>query len=154
MNVFFRRSHLGGMKVSGDLLEFVLRLGRSSMPDEFAGLLRERDGVVGEVVLPPDEESNESQVFYGEESLPIDTSVVGTVHSHPNGVLEPSSTDLKLFSSGRLHIIVGSPFGPDDWKAYDREGNEAEVEIVEDEALEDEWMDEFRDMEEFEGGPL
>lgn len=140
------------MKVSRATLDFALALGRSHSPEEFVGFLRERDGVVSDVVLPPQSESNRVQVFYREESLPIDTSVVGTVHSHPNGTPRPSSTDLQLFSrKGEVHVIVAGPFGRDDWRAFDAGGRELELEVVEID-LDERWREEFRDIEGFLGG--
>jgi proteasome lid subunit RPN8/RPN11 len=64
--------------------------------------------------------------------LPVDFSVVGTVHSHPSSIARPSEADLDLFSHfGRIHIIVGvTPFGGVSWKTYDYAGNEVSVEII------------------------
>ncbi len=41
--------------------------------------------------------------------LPMDFSVVGTVHSHPSGNTNPSTVDLNHFF-GRILMIVGFPF--------------------------------------------
>jgi hypothetical protein len=63
--------------------------------------------------------------------LPADLSIVGTVHSHPSGALFPSEADLQLFRSwGRRHLIVGSPFGPGSWRAYDGNGAETHLDVV------------------------
>ena len=63
--------------------------------------------------------------------LPVDLTVVGTVHSHPSGALRPSDADLRLFRSwGRRHLILGQPFGPSSWKAYDGNGRETRLEVV------------------------
>lgn len=137
------------MKISRDALDFARGLAESSMPEEIIGLLRETDGVITDVLLAPQTEASETQVFYREESLPIDPSVIGSVHSHPNGVLRPSDTDLKMFGSrGRVHIILGAPYGPRDWRAYDRRGREIRLEVV-DVETEDPWLDEFSDLDEF-----
>ena len=41
--------------------------------------------------------------------MPMDFSVVGTVHSHPSGNFMPSSTDLNHIF-GRVLMIVAFPF--------------------------------------------
>jgi hypothetical protein len=64
--------------------------------------------------------------------LPADLTVVGTVHSHPTGALHPSDADLQLFRSwGRRHIILGAPYGPGSWRAYDGNGDETRLEVRE-----------------------
>jgi hypothetical protein len=64
--------------------------------------------------------------------LPADLTVVGTVHSHPSGALHPSDADLQLFRSwGRRHIILGAPYGPGSWRAYDGNGEETRLEVRE-----------------------
>jgi hypothetical protein len=63
--------------------------------------------------------------------LHADLSVAGTVHSHPSGALHPSDADLRLFRSwGRRHLILGAPFGPGAWRAYDGNGRETTLKVV------------------------
>ena len=55
--------------------------------------------------------------------MPIDLSVVGTVHSHPGPENWPSDADLHLFGSyGSTHIITCLPFDRQSWQAYDHAG--------------------------------
>ena len=63
---------------------------------------------------------------------PHDESLVGTVHSHPSGIPKPSGGDLETFGKhGRIHIIIAYPFGDDTWRAYNANGEEVGLEIVE-----------------------
>jgi proteasome lid subunit RPN8/RPN11 len=63
-------------------------------------------------------------------TIPNEQAIVGSVHSHPNGVLSPSDTDLRSFGSGSVHIILGAPYGPDDWRAFDRAGTTRALRVV------------------------
>jgi proteasome lid subunit RPN8/RPN11 len=63
--------------------------------------------------------------------LPIDFSVVGTVHSHPSSFPLPSEADLHLFEKyGKIHIIVAKPYRESSWKAYDYTGQEVDMTVV------------------------
>jgi len=71
------------------------------------------------------------QALFKLHMLPIDFSIVGTVHSHPSGFPLPSHADLEFFDKyGRIHIIVASPFSESSWKAYTYLGNEIDITIV------------------------
>lgn len=63
--------------------------------------------------------------------LPANVGVVGTVHSHPSGVYEPSDEDRTLFSNfGGLHIIVGHPFTERTWAAWTSKGERYDLKVV------------------------
>ncbi len=62
--------------------------------------------------------------------LPMDFSVVGTVHSHPSGNINPSSVDLNRFF-GRVLMIVGFPFASTQNAAvYDSNGEKLQLEVT------------------------
>lgn len=62
--------------------------------------------------------------------LPIDFSIVGTVHSHPPGSLTPSVGDLN-HSFGRLILIVASPYeSQENMAAYNREGKKLTLHVT------------------------
>ena len=63
--------------------------------------------------------------------LPVDRSVVGTVHSHPSGNYWPSGADLELFDRfGSVHIICGFPFNLNSWQAYDSHGRARDIPTI------------------------
>jgi len=63
--------------------------------------------------------------------LPIDFTVVGTVHSHPSGAISPSGADMAFFQKfGYIHIITGVPFNKDSWRAFDLYGEPISLEVV------------------------
>jgi proteasome lid subunit RPN8/RPN11 len=63
--------------------------------------------------------------------LPIDFTIVGTVHSHPSPIAQPSKADLSLFNKfGKIHIIAASPFDYNSWSAFDYMGNIVKISII------------------------
>ena len=121
-------------KIKKDCLDVILECAKSEYPNEFGGLLRvdtASKNTVIEVVLLPGTISGGSQAIFQLHMLPIDFSIVGTVHSHPSGIPRPSRADLELFDKyGRIHIIVASPFDEYSWKTYNYLGKEIDVVIV------------------------
>ncbi|MFY9716361.1 MAG: Mov34/MPN/PAD-1 family protein [Thermoplasmata archaeon] len=118
--------------ISRRTLDSVLASGQSSYPNEFGGVLRaEPPGVIGELLLLPGTTVGRRHANFHLYMLPVDLSIVGTVHSHPSGALHPSEADLRLFRSwGRRHLIVGSPFTQGAWRAYDGNGRETTLKVV------------------------
>jgi proteasome lid subunit RPN8/RPN11 len=118
--------------IAEDALTFVLEASRETHPNEYMGLLRGETAsdlgvgdeglIVTDVLVIPGTESNPVSATVRTSMIPNDFSAVGSVHSHPNGVLRPSDADLATFGNGDAHIIVGAPYGRDDWVAFDRDG--------------------------------
>jgi proteasome lid subunit RPN8/RPN11 len=123
------------MRIRGirkDLLSLLLQLGREQHPNEFAGLLREQDGVIEEINLLPGTTCNGCSASLFLDMMPLDTHLAGSVHSHPNGVIIPSDADLGFFPrTGRYHIIVGFPYEEDDWRCFSANGTPFDLGVVE-----------------------
>lgn len=121
-------------KIKRECLNIILECAKSEYPKEFGGFLRvdtKSKNIIIEVILLPGTISGGSQAIFQLHMLPIDFSIVGTVHSHPSGLPFPSNADLALFDRyGRIHIIVASPFTESSWKSYDYLGKEIDIEIV------------------------
>jgi len=113
----------------------VMAASRDTYPNEFAAALRvNRRGIITELIMVPGTISGGRKALMHLYNLPIDFSIVGSVHSHPSGNYHPSEADLKFFSSfGRVHIIVGYPYDlkMGTWAAYDRGGNPVELPVLE-----------------------
>jgi hypothetical protein len=87
--------------------------------------------VISELLLLPGTTAGRRHANFQLWMLHADLSVAGTVHSHPSGALHPSTADVRLFRSwGRRHIILGAPFGPGAWRAYDGNGRETRLEVI------------------------
>ncbi|MEM4311678.1 MAG: Mov34/MPN/PAD-1 family protein [Nitrososphaerales archaeon] len=88
--------------------------------------------VVEEVIIPPFSEGAEDFSTFNPYHLPLDFSIIGSAHSHPNGVLKPSLTDLTHFY-GFLMVIGAYPYEDEkDLALYDKEGKRIIFGIEED----------------------
>ena len=114
-------------------LESALASARSAYPNEFGGVLRaEPPGVISELLLLPGTTAGRRHANFQLWMLHADLSVAGSVHSHPSGALQPSDADLQLFRHwGRRHLILGHPYGPGAWRAYDGNGRETHLHVIE-----------------------
>jgi proteasome lid subunit RPN8/RPN11 len=114
-------------------LDSALASASSSYPNEFGGVLRaDPPGVISELLLLPGTTAGRRHANFQLWMLHADVSVAGTVHSHPSGALRPSDADLRLFRSwGRRHLILGYPYTQGMWRAYDGNGRETHLRVVE-----------------------
>jgi proteasome lid subunit RPN8/RPN11 len=145
----FRPGEIVG--IANSALEFALAASRDTHPDEYMGLLRgadagtvglDRDGtVLTDVLVIPGTESNPVSATVKTSMVPNDVRAAGSVHSHPNGVIAPSDADLAAFSKGRVHVIIGAPYGRDDWAAFDRDGERMDLPVVDVDPPEEEFFD-------------
>ena len=115
-------------------LEALLLAARNTFPNEFLALLSStsKNGrVVDEfVVLPAIYGRTYSSVRL--DLLPHDSSILGSVHSHPGPRASPSNGDLRAFKAlGETHLIIASPFTLETVRAFNAKGNEVRLEVVE-----------------------
>ena len=145
----FRSSEVVGIAEAA--LEFALEASEDAHPDEYMGLLRGEDArkfdlghegtVLTDVLVIPGTETNPVSATVKTNMVPNDLRAAGSIHSHPNGVLRPSAEDLQTFGRNEVHIIVGAPYGRDDWQAFDREGEPIDLDVLDVEMPEDEFFD-------------
>jgi len=145
----FRSGEILG--IAEPALEFALAASEEAHPDEYMGLLRgedaskvglDRDGtVLTDVLVIPGTESNPVSATVKTSMVPNDLRAAGSIHSHPNGVLKPSDADLGTFGRNEVHIIVGAPYRKTDWKAFDREGTEINLPVLDVDPPEEEFFD-------------
>jgi len=87
---------------------------------------------INEVIIPPFATHGQGFSSFSPFMLPISFSIVGVAHSHPSGVLEPSTYDLNHVY-GKFMIIVAYPFETEDNIAvFDKDGKSIQYEIAED----------------------
>lgn len=112
-------------------LKMILEASKSQYPEEFGALLRADNGIIHELILLPGTVSGERSALFKLYMLPIDRTVVGTVHSHPSGAIHPSGADVELFGKfGWIHIITGFPFERQSWRCFDSNGEPRQLKVV------------------------
>ena len=123
------------MKISipGELLGSILFLSRMQHPREIILLLRgtvDRDGItLEEHLFPPFASSGRGFAQFPPHMLPIDFSIIGTLHSHPSGSPRPSSIDLN-HCYGRIMMIVAYPYTRDQVAAYNKQGESVPLKVI------------------------
>jgi proteasome lid subunit RPN8/RPN11 len=139
---FFRSREVVG--IARDTLDFALSSAADTHPDEYMGFMRGTparefdlgedvhpdDYVVTDVLVIPGTTSNEMSATVDSNMIPNDMRTVGSIHSHPNGVLRPSDEDLATFTSGTVHVIMGAPYNTRDWRAFDQAGDSTELDVL------------------------
>lgn len=148
MPLFGSRELLG---IARGTMEFILDACEDTHPNEYMGFLRADDAstlgldrrgrVITDILVIPGTVSNPVSATVKTNMKPNDVRSVGSVHSHPNGVLHPSSEDLATFGQGQVHIIVGAPYGWGDWKAFDNSGKPTALDVLDVELPEEEFFD-------------
>ena len=134
----FRSSEILG--IARETLQFALEASEETHPKEYMGLLRAEDArtfdldrrgqVITDVLIIPGTTSDSSSATVRSNMIPNDLKAVGSVHSHPNGVLRPSQADLATFHKGNVHIIIGAPYGRSDWRVFNSAGEPRSLEVL------------------------
>ena len=123
------KSRIRGIKKK--TLEMILEASKENHPKEFSAVLRAKDGIITEIMLLPGTVSGNKHAIMQLHMLPVDFSVVGTIHSHPSPNFNWSRQDLQFFQKfGGIHIITCYPYDEGSWRAYDLYGNVVELEVV------------------------
>jgi proteasome lid subunit RPN8/RPN11 len=122
------------VSMSGELLDSIFEGAKRLYPKETFLLLRGKKSKneirISDLVVPPLAVYGYGFANLPFHMLPMDFSVVGTVHSHPSGNITPSSVDLNHFF-GRVLMIVGFPFADTQNAAvYDSKGEKLQLQVV------------------------
>jgi proteasome lid subunit RPN8/RPN11 len=121
--------------VSRRLLETILENARTVYPREIILLLRGKAKKgrveITDIIIPPLTTRGRGFSSFPTHMLPMDFSLIGSVHSHPSGNATPSVEDLNHFF-GRVMMIVAYPFlGEENVAVYDRSGEQASLRLKE-----------------------
>lgn len=126
--------------IASDTLDFVVQAARDAHPNEFAAQLRarpaeevgvDRDGkVFTEVLMIPGTTTTPISASTPAHAIPLGSRKDGSVHSHPNGVAKPSTTDMQNFTGDGVHIIIAAPYTRSSWQAWTADGEEVSLDVV------------------------
>ncbi|MEM2850044.1 MAG: Mov34/MPN/PAD-1 family protein [Candidatus Bathyarchaeia archaeon] len=122
------------VKMLREAFDSILTYALTLHPREAILLLRgkvEKESItIREVLIPPLASHGRGFSIIPLAYLPIDFSIVGTVHSHPSGVLNPSVEDLNN-TYGWIMMIVAHPYrGLEDVAVYSKDGSRLQLTIV------------------------
>ena len=122
------------VSICQELLQTIFEGAKNLYPRETILVLRgkkEKDVIkVTDLLVPPLAQYGKGYAHLPLHMLPMDFSIVGTVHSHPSGNISPSSADLNHFY-GSILMIVGSPFADEkNVAAYNRNGERLVVRVT------------------------
>ena len=123
------------VSVSAELLNWIFEGAKRLYPKETFLLLRGKNSKneihVSDLVVPPLTVYGYGFANFPFHMLPMDFSLVGTVHSHPSGNINPSSVDLNHFF-GRILMIVSFPFASaKNVAVYDSKGEKLRLQVTE-----------------------
>ena len=120
--------------ISRELLETILEGAKQLYPRESFLLLRGRKSkdiiYVTDLIVAPFAVHGKGFAGFSSYTLPMDFSIVGTVHSHPSGNTMASHVDLNHMF-GRIAMIVGYPFeGELNVAVYDSNGEKLSLTVA------------------------
>jgi proteasome lid subunit RPN8/RPN11 len=120
--------------INRSVIDSILTYAKINYPREgiliLRGTMDKKEIRVNEVIVPPSATHGHGFSSFPLHMLPMDLSMMGTAHSHPSGVLQPSVGDLNYFY-GRILVITAYPYDSEAQIAvYDREGNAIEYGII------------------------
>ena len=120
--------------ITKEIIAMVLESARALHPRETIFLLRGKTNKnvlnIIELIIPPAATYGRGFSGFPMHMLPIDFSLIGTVHSHPSGNLAPSPEDLNR-SFGKVIVIVTFPYqSTESVAAYNRDGKRLNLQVT------------------------
>jgi proteasome lid subunit RPN8/RPN11 len=119
--------------VERGLLEEMLSFARERHPKEAVLMLRGKVSkesiTLTDYLFPPYATTDSVSASYPIYMLPIDFSIVGTLHSHPSGVLRLSTQDINHMY-GRFSMLAAYPYGLGDIAIFNKQGERLVVRVT------------------------
>ena len=119
--------------VESELLAEMLMFAKERHPKEAILMLRgkvNKDSItITDYLFPPFATTNSISASYPIHMLPIDFSIVGTIHSHPSGSLQLSAQDMNHVY-GRISMVMGFPYGLGDVAAYNKQAERLSLRVT------------------------
>jgi len=131
--IFKREKLKRKVSLKKDARDGILSYCKMKHPNEAVLILRGKSKkgniTIDGLIIPPFSYTDTTFAGFPNSFLPLDTSYVGIVHSHPKGSEKPSITDSNDFF-GLVSIIIKSPYDDDDIFAWDSKGDPIEITII------------------------
>lgn len=131
--IFKREKLKRKVSLKKDARDGIISYCKMKHPNEAVLILRGKSKkgniTIDGLIIPPFSYTDTTFAGFPNSFLPLDTSYVGIVHSHPKGSEKPLITDLNNFF-GLVLIIVKSPYDDDDIFAWDSKGDPIEITVV------------------------
>jgi proteasome lid subunit RPN8/RPN11 len=123
------------VSIDRELVGLILAGAKNLYPKESILLLRGKKSgnsmKITDLLVPPLANYGRGFAEIQLHRLPMDFSIVGTVHSHPSGNPNPSRTDLNHFV-GTILMIAAYPFANEkDLAVYSRDGERIALQMTE-----------------------
>ncbi|MCS7139265.1 MAG: Mov34/MPN/PAD-1 family protein [Candidatus Nezhaarchaeota archaeon] len=126
-------SELSEVVLPRDLIEELFKLAKDNHPYEIffllRGKVRGKSVYVEELILPIGTIFGAGFSEFSPHTLPLDPSIVGSLHSHPLGTPSPSVQDLHNFF-GIVMIIVAYPYNLASTRAYHKSGRRLKIKVI------------------------
>ena len=121
------------IEVERELLEEMLRFASERHPNEAILILRgktEKDRIeVNDYLFPPFASTDSGSARFPIHMLPIDFTIIGTMHSHPSGALSLSTVDMHNVY-GRIMLLAAYPYRLEDVAAFNKNGDKIVLEVL------------------------
>ncbi len=131
--IFKREKLKRKVSLKKDARDGIISYCKMKHPNEAVLILRGKSKkgniTIDGLVIPPFSYTDTTFAGFPNSFLPLDSSYVGIVHSHPKGSAKPSITDSNNFF-GLVMIIVKSPYDDEDIFAWDSKDDPIEITVV------------------------
>jgi proteasome lid subunit RPN8/RPN11 len=96
-------------KIKQNLIEDAFFAANNFLPKEFLCFLGgdEKKQEITEIVILPTY-NGETFSSINTNIIPFDKTIIGSLHSHPNGITQPSEADEKFFKNYKINIIISN----------------------------------------------
>jgi proteasome lid subunit RPN8/RPN11 len=121
------------VSIKREMISYIFINAKAVHPREMMLLLRGKSSknqtTITDLIVPPLATHGRGFSGFQPHMLPMDFSLIGTVHSHPSGVAKPSLADLH-HSFGRIIMIVAFPYNNEENVAvYNHSGEKLTLKI-------------------------
>lgn len=119
-------------KLKSYVAESIISAARQTYPDEFLALLggKRDEKVIEEIVVVP-AVYGKNFSYLRNDLIPFDSTILGSVHSHPGYSNMASANDLISFPKmGEIHIIISYPFTINSMRLFDLKGRDLVFEVI------------------------